>query len=451
MDGLNRLTNFPYKNALVLGLAKSGEAAARILQENGVKVRVNDKENEGHNPIVAELRNLGIEVTTGGHPLSVLDHIEVVVKNPGIPYDNVIIKEAETRGIPIITEIEIAGMLAKGPIIGITGSNGKTTTTTLIFEMLKSSNKRVQVAGNIGTVASEVAKENKEDEILVMELSSFQLLGTKTFHPKVSVFLNIFEAHLDYHKTLEHYAQAKANIFKNQTENDFVVFNSEDAIVSKLVKESSANKVPFSPNVENTKGAWADDEWLYFQQNRIIRKEDIALVGKHNFENILAAVSAASLVGATPEGIKHVLETFQGVPHRLQFVKEVNGRVFYNNSKATNILATTTALASFSKPIILLAGGLDRGNDFDGLLPYLENVKAMVLFGQTAKKLKETGQNARIEQIHIVDNVEQAVQIAYELSSADDVILLSPACASWDQYRSFEERGDMFVKAVHKL
>jgi UDP-N-acetylmuramoylalanine--D-glutamate ligase len=447
---VNTLNNFPYKHALVLGLAKSGMAATRILNEHGIRVRVNELKDEENDQIKA-LRTLGIEVITGGHPLSVLDGVDVVVKNPGIPYENIIIVEAEKRNIPVITEIEIAGLLAKGPIIGITGSNGKTTTTTLIYEMLKMSGEKVKIAGNIGTVASEVAQSMDEGEKLVIELSSFQLLGIQTFHPKVAVLLNLFEAHLDYHKTLDHYANAKGNIFRNQTEEDYIVFNADDKVVSSLVKNAKAQKIPFSMKDKFKEGAWTDGKTLFYKNKAIIENKDIALVGKHNYENILASVSAASLLGATVEGIREVLQTFQGVPHRLQFVKEIDGRVFYNNSKATNILATTTALASFDRPIILLAGGLDRGNGFDGLIPYLNNVKAMILFGQTREKLRETGEKAGIEHIYMVDNVEQAVKIAYDISAKGDVILLSPACASWDQYRSFEERGDMFVKTVHKL
>lgn len=448
---MNTLKQFPYQNVLVLGLAKSGEAAAKILREHDLHVIVNDKKDLQQDGQVKELQALGIEVVTGSHPISLLETVDIVVKNPGIPYDNPMIEEAIKRNIPIITEVELAYQLSEGPIIGITGSNGKTTTTTLIYEMLKQSGKKASIAGNIGMVASEVARHVQEDETLVMELSSFQLLGVQTFRPRVSVLLNIYEAHLDYHKTMEHYAEAKANICKNQRDEDYVIYNADDPIIEKLIMESPAQKIPFSTKEIYKEGAWSDGEKVYFQDQEIMLKEEIVLVGEHNFENILAAISAASIMGATPDGIKRVLTTFQGVPHRLQFIKNVHGRLFYNNSKATNILATTTALNSFQQPIILLAGGLDRGNSFDGLIPYLSNVKAMVLFGQTKEKLKDTGLKAGIENIYIVDNVEQAVNKAYEFSAENDVILLSPACASWDQYRSFEERGDMFVKAVHKL
>ncbi|MRG85493.1 UDP-N-acetylmuramoyl-L-alanine--D-glutamate ligase [Salinibacillus xinjiangensis] len=448
---MNTLKQFPYQNVLVLGLAKSGTAAARILLENGKNVRVNDMKREEENEEAKELKQLGVEVITGHHPLTVLDGIEIVIKNPGIPYENPVVAEAIKRNIPVITEIELAGQLAEGPIVGITGSNGKTTTTTLVYEMLRSSGEKANISGNIGTVASEVAKDIESDEILVVELSSFQLLGIQSFKPTVSVLLNIFEAHLDYHKTLDHYANAKANIFSNQTESDFVVYNLDDDLVVELVENAKAKKVPFSTKQHCQNGAWFDGQTVYFQDQPIMDKREIVLVGEHNFENILAAIAAASLMGAKPEAIRNVLTTFQGVRHRTQFVRKLNNRSFYNDSKATNLLATSRALESFEQPVILLAGGLDRGNDFDGLIPYLDNVKELVVFGQTADKLIKVAKQAGIEHVKIVDNVEHAVHEAYASSEEGDVILLSPACASWDQYRSFEERGDMFVRAVHKL
>ncbi|MRH42165.1 UDP-N-acetylmuramoyl-L-alanine--D-glutamate ligase [Aquibacillus halophilus] len=448
---MNYLTDFPYNHVLVLGLAKSGTAAAKLLKTSGKKVIVNDLKTNSGAPEVATLKGMGIDVVLGSHPLSVLDGVEILVKNPGIPYDNIIIKEATERDIPIITEIELASHLLKGSLIGITGSNGKTTTTTLIYEMIKQSNKGVKIAGNIGKVATEVAQTMTEEETMVIELSSFQLLGIQTFKPRVAVLLNLFEAHLDYHKTLEHYKHAKANIFLNQTEDDYLVYNFDDETVLSMVKGAKAEKIPFSTKLKMESGAWVDEHYLYFRLERIIALNDIALVGKHNLENILAAVCAAKLDGASNDGIIQVLKTFTGVKHRLQFVENVKGRLFYNDSKATNILATSKALSSFNQPTLLLAGGLDRGNDFDGLIPYLENVKAMIVFGETSEKLKTTALKAGIKTIEFVDNVKYATEKAFQLSDIDDVILLSPACASWDQFRTFEERGDMFIEAVHTL
>ncbi|SDL76819.1 UDP-N-acetylmuramoyl-L-alanine--D-glutamate ligase [Sediminibacillus halophilus] len=448
---MKTLIDFPYEKVLVLGLAKSGTAAAKLLHDSGKEVRVNDLKADQDSDQVQELTGLGIEVVTGGHPLSVLEGVELLVKNPGIPYENPVVREAENRKIPIITEVELAGRLVNDSIIGITGSNGKTTTTTLIYEMLNQSGCKTQLAGNIGNVSCEVARNMAEDEWMVIELSSFQLLGIDQFKPKISVLLNLFEAHLDYHKSFENYKQAKAGIMKNQTEDDFIVYNADDNEISDIAAQSAAVKVPFSKTQRIPGGAWCDDKYLYFKQEPVISLGDIVLVGSHNLENIMAAVSAAKLSGADNDGIRQVLNTFTGVKHRLQFVSNVNGRLFYNDSKATNILATSKALSSFSQPTILLAGGLDRGGSFADLIPSLECVKAVIVFGETADKIAETASNAGIKTIEYAKNVEEAARKAYQLSLEEDVILLSPACASWDQYRTFEERGDMFMKAVHTL
>jgi UDP-N-acetylmuramoylalanine--D-glutamate ligase len=444
---------YKQKNVLVLGLAKSGFAAAKLLHELGANVTVNDQKPLSENEEARVLEALGIRLVCGSHPLELLDEpFDVMVKNPGIPYSNPMVQKALQKQIPIITEVEIAYHLSKAPIIGITGSNGKTTTTTLIYEMLQAAKRRPLIAGNIGTVACEVAKNTRDDQVMVMELSSFQLMGTIEFRPHIAVLLNIFDAHLDYHGTKEAYAAAKGNIFKNQTESDYAIVNADDELVMKLAEDGHATKVFFSTTKQLNKGAYIKDEAIYFNNEKVIDISQIALRGKHNLENILAAISAAKLAGADNDAIQHVLTTFTGVAHRLQFVADINGRKFYNDSKATNILATQKALSAFeNERVILLAGGLDRGNEFDELIPYLKHVKAMITFGQTASKLERVAREAGIETIKRVDNVEQAAFVAYELSERGDIILLSPACASWDQYKTFEQRGDMFVNAVHKL
>ena len=449
---MNKITNFTYKHVLVLGLAKSGTAAAKVLLQNNIKVRVNDYNTTEDSDIVEELKGQGAEVIVGSHPISILENIDVVVKNPGIPYDNIIVSEAVNRNIPIITEVELASLLATDhDIIGITGSNGKTTTTTLVAEMLKHSGQKMKLAGNIGVASIEVAQNLEENEKLVLELSSFQLLGIKTFKPRVAALLNLFEAHLDYHGTIENYNRAKMNIFKNQTESDFLIYNADDPIVKEVIKEAQSTLIPFSASTVQLEGAYVLDGDIYFKNEKVMSLSEVVLVGEHNIENILAAVSISILNGATKEGIRHVLSTFSGVKHRLQFVANINDRLFYNDSKATNILATQKALKSFTQPTILLAGGLDRGNSFDSLLPDLEHVKAMILFGETAPKLAKLANEANIKTIVSVKDVAEAAKVAYEVSEKGDVILLSPACASWDQYKTFEERGDMFIRTVHIL
>lgn len=448
---MKSLRAFPYSNVLVLGLAKSGKAASKLCMAHGKKVRINDMTANMNDPDVVELKSLGADVILGGHPLSVLDDMEVVVKNPGIPYENPVIVEAEKRGIPIITEIELAGQLAGPSTIGITGSNGKTTVTTLVTEMLKKSDQPVQVAGNIGVVASDVVQTLKPEEKMVVELSSFQLLGVQTFKPKIAVLLNIYEAHLDYHKTFENYKQAKCRIFKNQTIDDYLVYNWDEPVARESAQQAQSIKIPFSRSEKCSDGAWIDHDYVYFKDEQIIHRNRIRLVGTHNLENILAAICAAKLGGATNDGIRDVLTTFTGVEHRLQFVESIQKRLFYNDSKATNILATQQALSSFKDPVIWLAGGLDRGNEFTDLIPYLKHVKGMIVFGETKEKLKKLASEAGITDVQYAENVQDATDKAYAISSEHDIILLSPACASWDQYKTFEQRGNMFIQAVHTL
>jgi UDP-N-acetylmuramoylalanine--D-glutamate ligase len=445
------IDGYQNKQVLILGLAKSGLAAAKLVKSLGAKVVVNDQKPYDENDAAQELEAIGIKVVCGHHPLELLDGVDVIIKNPGIPYSNPLLQEALKRKLSIITEVELAYQVSEAPFIGITGSNGKTTTTTLIYKMLEEDRKNPLIAGNIGTVACEVAQEAKSENVIVTELSSFQLMGIETFKPKISLFLNLFEAHLDYHGTKEEYAQAKANIFKNQTQDDFAVVNMDDAEVRKVSEGIAAQIVPFSVKEEVKDGAYLLNNQLYFCNEAVMNVKDVVLPGKHNLENILAAIAVVKLLGCSNEAIYRVLTTFAGVKHRVQYVTTINKRKFYNDSKATNILATTVALSAFTQPTILLAGGLDRGNEFDELKPSLEHVKAVITFGETAPKIERVAKEAGIQVVKRVDNVKQAVIEAYDCSEEEDVVLLSPACASWDQFKTFEERGDMFIKSVHKL
>lgn len=450
---MKTIDQFQKKHVLVLGLAKSGLAAAKLLHRLGARVVVNDMKPYEENEAAKELERLGIKVICGHHPVNLLDDekVEYIVKNPGIPYTNILIQQATEKGIPIITEVELAYLISEAGIIAITGSNGKTTTTTLIYEMLKADGQKVLIAGNIGQVACEVCSQATKEHIVVMELSSFQLLGTIEFRPKIALLLNIFDAHLDYHGTKDAYMKAKQRIFMNQKEEDYSVINANDKHVVSLAEVTKGQKVRFSTTLTDTNGAYINDGKVYFRDEYIMDLKDIVLPGEHSLENILAAISVVKLKGVKNESIKKVLTTFQGVKHRLQYVATVNGRKFYNDSKATNILATEKALLAFRSPTILLAGGLDRGNEFDELKQAMRYVKAVVTFGETAPKIERVAKELGIEQIKRVDNVEQAAIYAYEISNEGDVILLSPACASWDQYKTFEQRGDIFINAVHKL
>ncbi len=436
----------------MLGLAKSGVTAASLLHKLDAFVTVNDQKPLSENPAAQGLLQEGIKVITGSHPIELMDEgFQYVIKNPGIPYTNPLIQKAIEKGIPVLTEVELAYLISEAEMIGITGTNGKTTTTTLLFEMLADGDQNPLIAGNIGTVASEVAQEAGPHNKMVVELSSFQLMGIEEFKPHIAIITNLYEAHLDYHGSLHDYWQAKVNITKNQTEDDFLIINDDQTHLIAAVAHTKAQVVPFSTTKEVLDGAYIKEDAIYFRDEFIVSLDDIVLPGAHNLENILSAVAACKLYDVPNESIRKVLSTFAGVKHRTQFVKEVEGRKFYNDSKATNSLATKSALNAFAGPTILLAGGLDRGNDFDDLIPYLKNVSTLIVFGETAQKLAETGRKAGIESIITVDNVEKAVPVAYEHSQPGDVILLSPACASWDQYRTFEERGDMFIQAVHML
>lgn len=449
---MKKVNDYLHKKILVLGLAKSGVAAASLLHKLGAFVTVNDYKPLSENIEAQGLLEQGITVICGEHPIELLEEgFELIVKNPGIPYHNPLVKGAMDKGIPIITEVELAYQISEAPFIGITGTNGKTTTTTLIFEMLKVGGKLPLIAGNIGMVAAEVAQGAKEENTIVIELSSFQLMGIHTFNPKIAILTNLYDAHLDYHGTRLEYVKAKANITKNQTENEFFIVNAEQTDVMEIARSSKAKIIPFSSCNFLNEGAFVKDNWIYFQTEKIIDTKNIALPGEHNIENILCAVAAAKLSGVENEAIYEVLTTFTGVKHRLQFIRELAGRKFYNDSKATNTLATEKALSAFQVPTILLAGGLDRGNEFDDLIPFLKHVKAIITFGQTAAKIERVSRDAGIKTIMRVDNVEKAVPAAYELSNPGDVILLSPACASWDQYKTFEVRGDIFINAVHML
>lgn len=449
---MKTVEQYRHKKVLVLGLAKSGVSAASLLHKLGAFVTVNDMKPLSENPEAQGLLEQGIKVICGSHPIELLDEgFELIVKNPGIPYRNPMIAGAIEREIPVITEVELAYQISVAPFIGITGTNGKTTTTTLIHEMLKEGSKKPLIAGNIGTVASGVAETAKSENTIVIELSSFQLMGVETFRPKIAIITNLYEAHLDYHESISEYHGAKLNITKNQTKDDYLIVNGDQQELIEVSKKSKAAIVLFSVKKDLEDGAFIRNGWAMWGEEQVIKLEDIVLPGIHNLENILSSIACAKLLGVSNEVIHKVLSTFMGVKHRLQFIGEKADRKFYNDSKATNILATTKALAAFKKPIVLLAGGLDRGNSFEELIPSFKNVKVLITFGQTAEKLEEAASLAGIKEIKRVDNVEKAVPEAFKLSEKGDVILLSPACASWDQYKTFEERGDIFIEAVHKL
>ena len=447
---------FEHKRVLVIGLAKSGVAVAKLLLHQGAMVTVNDRIPLEENPDAKSLIEEGIRVLAGSHPVDLLEeHFDFVVKNPGIPYHNCMVEAAMKKGIPVYTEIEIAYQLLEGLIIGITGSNGKTTTTTLASLMLKESfpERQVFAAGNIGIPLSQLAEQSTKEDIYVSELSSFQLMGIDQFKPKIACIVNIFSAHLDYHGTREEYIEAKLQLTKNQTKEDYLVYNADyPELITLIEGHTKATLVPFSRKTVLEYGACVEGDYICFNGEKVIPVSTIQVPGTQNVENVLAAVAISKLAGASNEGIQKAVQNFHGVKHRTQFVKEVNKRRFYNDSKATNIIATQTALRSFTnQSVVLIAGGLDRGNGFDELVPDLKAVSGIVLYGETKEKLQEAAKVAGVPVIEVVNTLEEATKKAYAISKEDDIILLSPACASWDQFKSFEIRGDEFIQVVENL
>ena len=451
---MKKINTYQDKKILVIGLGKSGVNSAELLTKLGAKVIVNDKTTAPDKDQVATLQKLGVKVVTGSHPLSLLDGIDQIVKNPVVPYNNTLVAAALAKGISVITEPELAYQVLDCPLIGVTGTNGKTTTTTMITLMLNQGRKKgkAYAAGNIGIPATLVAQKATPDDVMVAELSSFQLMGIKELHPHIAVLTNIYEAHTDWHGSRANYVKAKMRITMNQTANDYFVVNWDQKEWRELSKQSKAQVIPFSRLKKSMAGAYQDGDYLYFKDEKIINVHEIRVPGTHNIENALAALTVAKLLGKTTSEIVEVLKTFTGVKHRTQYVTTINGRKFYNDSKATNMEATIKALSGFKDNVILLAGGLDRGYKFDDLVPeFKKHVKAMVVFGQTADLMKEAGQKAGITSIVKSHDAATAVPVAYDLSRPGDVILLSPACASWDQWPTFEVRGDAFIAAVKKI
>jgi UDP-N-acetylmuramoylalanine--D-glutamate ligase len=456
---MSRLTkeNWTSRSVVVLGLARSGVAVAKLLHRLGAKVVVNDLKPRSACPEASELEALGIPVICGEHPDDLIhEHVEMLVKNPGIPYRAKPVQQALAAGVPVVTEVEIAGALSKAPMIGITGSNGKTTTTSLVGQILTRSQVKCTVAGNIGQALADVVEQVTSDEWLVAELSSFQLKGTEQFRPRIAALLNVFPAHLDYHETMEDYVASKRKIFANQEAGDIAVLNADSPVCREVAKTISSDIWLFSRTAPVEQGVYAQDGVIYVinegQTQAILPVDEVALHGDFNLENALAAAAITLAAGATLDAVAQTLREFHGVEHRLEYVATINGVRYYNDSKATNAQAAIKALEAFTEPVVWIGGGLDRGVDFKELVPVLRGrAKAVITYGQSKSILAERGRDAGVPAVQVVDNLEEAVTRAAGLAQDGDVVLLSPACASWDQYTSFEERGSIFKQAVHRL
>ena len=442
------MINLEDKRILVLGFARSGYSTAKILNKLGYDVILNAFDDLSTDKKAIELKNSGVKIVDGGHPLELLDSIDLIVKNPGIKYEIEFLKRAIEKNIDIITEIELANTLFNIDMVAITGTNGKTTTTQMTFDILKAANKDVYLAGNIGYPSIEVAY-NHPNSLIITEVSSFQLQATMYFKPSVAAITNLGVGHLDYHGSVENYRNAKRNIYKNQTQDDILVLNIKELEKYELSKINS--QVILYDTKENSE---AD----VFVKNNIVVYKDIelfditkmSLPGMHNVENAINAALISYIKGASIETIRKVLYSFSGVKHRLQFVGEHNGVKFYNDSKATNPVATTTALSGFENNIILVCGGKDRGIDFKELVPFFPRIKAMVVVGESKEILFALASANGVE-CHRAKKVDDATVFANKLAKSGDIVLLSPACASWDQYRCFEDRGDEFIATFEKI
>ncbi|KIL41748.1 UDP-N-acetylmuramoyl-L-alanyl-D-glutamate synthetase [Gordoniibacillus kamchatkensis] len=455
------------EQVVVLGLARSGVAAAKLFHKLGAIVTASDKKDRTQCPEAGELEALGISVLCGGHPDDLIhEGVALVVKNPGIPYRVEPLQRAAALGIDIVTEVEVAYRICRAPIIGITGSNGKTTTTTLVGLMLKEGGLKPIVAGNIGRALTEAAQEAEPDNRMVVELSSFQLKGTEQFRPAIGCLLNIYETHLDYHGGMDDYIASKVKMFENQTEDDTAVLNWDDAVCKQLAKNLRAKLLPFSRREPLPYGLYVrpGDSMLVYRdtagaEHPIVRVGELGIVGSFNVENALAASAIAIASGADLASIAKALREFRGVEHRLEWVATIDDVQFYNNAKATNPAATLSTMGAFEQKLILIAGGLDRGSDYMELLPaFKEQLKGLVTLGETRAKIDRVAELAGVSNRktvdtgeHAADAVREAVEAAFAMAGPGDIVLLSPACASWDMFTSYEERGRMFKESVHKL
>ncbi len=444
---------FENKKILILGMARSGYEAAKLLIKRNNTVFINDLKKEQDINHIKELEELGVKVILGEHPGDLLtSEFDYLIKNPGIRNDHKYVKLANDLNIPVINEVEMAYTLMPKDIslIGITGSNGKTTTTSIIYEIIKSSGKRVHLTGNIGFPLSSFVEKIKEKDIVIMEISVQQLFNVKKFKTDISVLTNLYPVHLDFVGNYDNYINIKKRVFNYHTKKDYAVLNFDNNDVMKIKNDIMSDKVYFSSVKENVNGCYIKDNRIYYFDQKIINISELKLKGKHNYENIMCAILVAKKLDVDTDTIRKVLKEFKGVEHRNEYVGKINGRIFYNDSKSTNVVSTQTALTAFDENVILLLGGLDRGHSFDELTEYMNNVKLVISYGETKTRIKSLCDKLGIKCI-VADELINATNEAYNNSEENDIILLSPACASWDQFKDFEERGNKFKEYINKL
>ena len=446
---------FKNNKVLILGLARSGYQAAKVLIKRGNTVILNDgkAEEKLDQEQIKELREAGVELIFGGHPDDLLDSsFDYLIKNPGVPIDHKYVLKARELGIEVINEVEMAYRLLPEnvKIVGITGTNGKTTTTTLTYEILhKALGDKVFLAGNIGYPLCSILDKVKENDIIVMEVSCQQLENLSTFRPNVGLITNLSPAHIDFLKSYENYKYVKSKLFKNQDSSDVAIANMENNDVLEITKNIKS-QVKYFSSAKEINGCYLKDGAIYYYGDKVIDTDSIFIAGKHNLENCMGAIMIAKEFKVSNDVICDIISNFKGVEHRLEFVAKVNGRSFYNDTEATNIKCTQIALSSFDKPIIVILGGLERGQDFFELAPFMEHVKAIVGIGQCRERVLEFGKSVNIP-TYIYEKLSDGFDKCYEISENGDIILLSPASASWDQYKECEVRGAEFKSKVEEL
>jgi UDP-N-acetylmuramoylalanine--D-glutamate ligase len=443
------------KKVLVVGSARTGVAAVRFLAGRGARVKVSDAKPAGD--LGAALKALGdvpVEWELGGHTLPTFLKADLIVVSPGVPMDVEPLAKARAEGIPVMSEVELASRFLRRPLIAITGTNGKTTTTTLIGEMLRASGKSAFVGGNIGNPLIEYVGTQQEEEWVVAEISSFQLEGTLKFRPKISALLNITEDHLDRYPNFQEYIRAKGRIFQNQHKEDWAVLNADDPLTFQFAHRVECQVVLFSAQRRVPVGSSLEKGGISFQgtdgKETTFSLERLKIRGAHNLENLMAAINSCMICGCPPEALQGVIDEFPGLEHRLEWVRDMDGVSFFNDSKGTNVGAVVKSLVSFQRPILLIAGGRDKGGDYGPLKKLIaERVKGMALIGE-AKEGMEGALGGLTETVK-VDTLEDAVHWAFSKAAPGDVVLLSPACSSFDMFENYQERGKRFKSIVYGL
>ncbi|MGD9281686.1 MAG: UDP-N-acetylmuramoyl-L-alanine--D-glutamate ligase [Desulfobacterales bacterium] len=451
------------KKIVVVGLGRTGLAAARFLHRQGARVLVADEADEAQlGGSVRMLREMGVALELGPHRITSFKSADLIVVSPGVSHTIEPIKQAKSRNIPLMSEVELASRFITEPIVAVTGTNGKTTTTGLLEQMLKNSGISVFVGGNIGNPLIEYVGSGQKTQVVVAEISSFQLDTIDSFRPKISVMLNITADHLDRYPNFEAYADSKIRVFSNQQADDVAVLNGSDPLIRAKTKEIKSQRLFFPALQANEQGAVLNGKRIILHLAKLKQIESgnrnqkyldiskIRLRGRHNFENVCAASLAALASGATLEGIQKTLDHFKGLAHRLEPVATINGAQYYNDSKATNVDGVLRALDSFAKPVLLLMGGRDKGGDFSVLQDHIRtHAKELIVMGEAAETIRAA--LGQLLPTKVAASMQDAVATAYQDANPEDVVLLSPGCSSFDWYRSYAERGDDFRRAVEEV